>query len=104
MPSGSMHDNAIDRAKVRGHAVEYDGPTVGGADRWTCTRCGRAVLWASGPMYGSALIYECMTLDETRAKALQIADEAEARGDAAQAAFFRELAGRDSLHIPADEM
>ena len=57
--TGAMHDDAIDRAKVRGHAVEYDGPTLGGADRWTCIRCGRAILKAGGPFYGSAKDEEC---------------------------------------------
>jgi hypothetical protein len=51
---------AADQARARGHRVENDGPTMGGAARYTCTVCGMAVLVAgAGHAYGSAIAKDC---------------------------------------------
>ena len=46
-------------ATERGHTVVADGPTAGGASRWTCTECGRAVLQYAANIYGSAVEADC---------------------------------------------
>lgn len=50
----------VTRANARGHEVENDGPTLGGASRWTCRRCGRAVLRYANNVYGSAVDEDCV--------------------------------------------
>jgi len=61
--SQRLHELLTSRGRdLRGHVVEYDGPTVGGADRWTCS-CGDAILWAGGPVYGSATERDCPLLE-----------------------------------------
>jgi hypothetical protein len=47
------------KAEARGHRPVHDGPTMGGADRWTCSLCGRAVLLYAGNVYGSAIEVDC---------------------------------------------
>jgi hypothetical protein len=54
---------ALDRAEiVHGHAIEDDSPGgLSRVQRWTCGRCGDAVLRYGGNTYGSALDTPCAT-------------------------------------------
>jgi hypothetical protein len=58
--SGQRLQPAVIRALCRGHAVTYD-PTHGLSSvlRWTCTRCGQAVLDNRGHVYGGAIEADC---------------------------------------------
>lgn len=50
----------VEMATARGHTVEYDQPAINTrAERWTCTRCGLAVLRFCGNIYGSATEQDC---------------------------------------------
>lgn len=49
-------DLPVQLAEARGHTVVLDG-----AERWTCTRCSRAVLRAGANTYGSAIEQDCGT-------------------------------------------
>lgn len=47
-------------ANERGHTVEPDPPhDLSRAQRWTCTRCGDAVLKYAANIYGSAVERDC---------------------------------------------
>jgi len=52
---------AVEHAKKRGHELVYDPPanTLSRAARYTCRKCGRAVLATGGPAYGSAIEEDC---------------------------------------------
>lgn len=50
----------VKRAAEKGHTVESDPPFgLTRAERWTCTKCGRAVLRYLGHIYGSAVEEVC---------------------------------------------
>jgi len=51
----------VRRAETLGHTPEWDGWTYGlsNVGRWTCTKCGRAVLDSGSAVYGSAIEQEC---------------------------------------------
>lgn len=50
----------IERANALGHSVESDAPHgLSRAERWTCPKCGLAVLRYAGNVYGSALEDTC---------------------------------------------
>jgi hypothetical protein len=47
-------------ALTRGHALVWDPPAaMTGAERWTCQRCGRAVIRYSGVVSGAAAETDC---------------------------------------------
>lgn len=47
-------------AESLGHTVESDPPAaITAAERWTCTKCGDAVLRYRDVIYGSASAKEC---------------------------------------------
>jgi hypothetical protein len=48
----------VAQAEALGHSMVWD-PTFLGHDRWTCDRCGRAVVKPHGLPYGSAIEVEC---------------------------------------------
>ncbi|MGW2169122.1 hypothetical protein ACWC1C_01165 [Streptomyces sp. NPDC001705] len=49
-------------ARGKGHDFEDDPPHgLSRVERWTCTRCGHAVLRNGGVVYGSAVTEECAT-------------------------------------------
>lgn len=51
---------AVARATEKGHNVEWDAPAgMTAVRRWTCTRCGDAVLDNRGHLYGGALDRTC---------------------------------------------
>lgn len=51
---------AVAEAAEKGHTVEWDPPPgLNAARRWTCTRCGNAVLDYRGNVYGGALQITC---------------------------------------------
>lgn len=51
---------AVTRAEALGHWVEHDPPAaMTAARRWTCARCGAAVLDYLGNIYGSAVEKMC---------------------------------------------
>jgi hypothetical protein len=56
----------LERAQGRGHDPVDDSPGgLSTAQRWTCTRCGLAVLRFQGNVYGSLLDADvCLTADE----------------------------------------
>lgn len=56
---GECFPKPVQRAADMGHDVENDGPTMGGADRWTCLSCGMAALRYAGNVYGSAVAARC---------------------------------------------
>lgn len=47
------------RATELGHTMENDPPFASSASRWTCTRCGAAVLHNGGHVYGTAVEETC---------------------------------------------
>lgn len=47
------------KAVALGHNVEYDPPAFSSVNRWTCSRCGQAVLVNGSVIYGSATTDEC---------------------------------------------
>lgn len=56
MIADSIPAEALDK----GHAFEDDPPhALSRVERWTCTRCGAAVLRNSSVVYGSAATDEC---------------------------------------------
>lgn len=51
---------AVAAATEKGHTVEWDAPAgMTAARRWTCTRCGDAVLDYCGNVYGGAVDRSC---------------------------------------------
>jgi hypothetical protein len=52
------------QAKSLGHDMEHDPPAneLSRVARYTCSKCGRAVLANGGTVYGSALEVECKKL------------------------------------------
>jgi len=51
---------ATAKATANGHTVEWDPPaSLTAARRWTCTRCGDAVLDYNGNVYGGAVDRTC---------------------------------------------
>ncbi len=61
MPSAL--ETACKLATVRGHDLEYDPPhSLSSVDRYTCRKCGRAVLGGYSNAYGSATSAEDCTV------------------------------------------
>lgn len=59
-----MSDPAA-RAAALGHDVKPDPPhEMSRAERWTCTRCGGAVIRYNGNVYGAAVDYTCAKLTD----------------------------------------
>jgi hypothetical protein len=58
-----MSDERMSRAQEialqLGHDVESDPPFMSSASRWTCKRCGRAVLQNGRVVYGQASEERC---------------------------------------------
>lgn len=51
---------AVAAATEKGHTIEWDPPAaLTAARRWTCRRCGNAVLDYQGNVYGGALQITC---------------------------------------------
>lgn len=51
---------AVAKAVENGHTVEWDAPAgISAVRRWTCTRCGDAVLDNRGHLYGGAFDRTC---------------------------------------------
>lgn len=51
---------AVAKAIENGHTVEWDAPgAVTAVRRWTCKRCGDAVLDNCGHLYGGAIERTC---------------------------------------------
>jgi hypothetical protein len=55
-------EDAKQLATSRGHDIEWD-PSATGVARWTCKRCGRAVLIHNGVTWGSATENDCEKKD-----------------------------------------
>lgn len=55
----SVNDELVQKATALGHKMEWDPPGLSSATRWTCSACGRAALYAGGPLYGTALEIPC---------------------------------------------
>lgn len=54
----------FDAAAALGHELEWDPPhELSNARRWTCKRCGRALLCFQGNWYGSALETQCIDVE-----------------------------------------
>ncbi|WP_436759402.1 hypothetical protein [Streptosporangium sp. V21-05] len=50
----------VQRAEALGHTAKNDPPhALSAVSRWTCTRCGAAVLSRAGVVYGSAIEQTC---------------------------------------------
>ncbi len=64
-PAGPYSDTcepepAVAKAAEKGHTVQWDPPWgMTAARRWTCTRCGDAVLDYCGNVYGGAVDRTC---------------------------------------------
>lgn len=58
-------DRPVTQANARGHDVEPDPPAgLTRAERWTCSKCGNAVLRNREVIYGSAVSEDCRRGDE----------------------------------------
>lgn len=56
----SAFTGALETARAGGHELEHDPPhALASVDRYTCKRCGRAVLGNYGHAYGSAAEGPC---------------------------------------------
>lgn len=57
----TQFDEAVEKAKGLGHNMISDPPDTltGQLDRWSCNKCGRAVLSCNGNVYGSAMSMPC---------------------------------------------
>jgi hypothetical protein len=60
MATQPAEQSAVERAAARGHKVEDDPPhALSWVRRWTCSVCGRAVLYNGGVVYGTAVEQDC---------------------------------------------
>lgn len=55
---------ALEKTKQSGHELEHDPPhSLASVDRYTCKKCGRAVLGNHSTAYGSATEAPCPKKD-----------------------------------------
>lgn len=98
-------------AALNGHSVVDDAPGAPSkVQRWTCDRCGRAVLRALGNVYGSAMTDLCTGVTEAMAAAIAdylaeyplLLDPLEARDRclSSSTAFASALAEHDIEAVP----
>lgn len=60
MSRQTQFDEAVEKAKGLGHTMISDPPhELSRAWRWSCNKCGRAVLSCNGNVYGSAMEKDC---------------------------------------------
>lgn len=59
----SKLQSAVDKARASGHDLEHDPPhLLSSMDRFTCRKCGRAVLGNHSTAYGSATDGPCKSV------------------------------------------